>query len=349
MTITTAVPAGYKVEQVDLHEADDRLIDRVVAFMHAVNAEAVPEDPPAPADALRARLRLRSKFGERTDWLAWKGDELIGRISLHQNKSGSNEHIRDIGLNVLAPHRRRGVGSALFSTAVATLPDDGSVKLVETWTSTRVPSGAAFAERLGAKKGLHMRVSQVDLRTIDRDLMRQWAHVDPKGYHLEPIEDAIPERLMSAAVEAFNAINRMPREGLEMEDWKFTPELIRDWERQMKARGQHNWTLLAIEDATGAGVGFTGVFLDHREPTVVHQGGTAVDPAHQGRDIGKWLKGAMAEKIATEMPEARFIRTDNAGTNAPMLAINDRMGFREAWWGDIWQLPLEDAKRYARS
>lgn len=102
-----------------------------------------------------------------------------------------------------------------------------------------------------------------------------------------------------------------------------------------------------VEEATGAGAGFTGIFFDPRVPAVVHQGGTAVDPGHQGRDIGKLLKGAMAARVLDEMPGALFIRTDNAGTNAPMLAINDRMGFREAWWMDIWQLPLADAKRYA--
>jgi len=205
MATTTSVPAGYAVDPADLHDADDRLIAKAVAFTHAVNAEAVPEDPPSPDAAVAARLRLRSKFGERSDWLAWKGDELVGRISLHQDKSGSNEHIREIELNVLPAHRRRGVASALFAAAVASLPGDGGAKLVETWTSTRAPA----------------------------------------GYRLETIEDVIPDRLMGAAAEAFNAINRMPREGLEMEDWRCTPELIRDWERQMKARGQRTWTLLA--------------------------------------------------------------------------------------------------------
>lgn len=348
MTATTSAPAGYTVRQVDLHEADDRLVAAVVAFTHAVDAEQVPEDPPAPAEAIAARLRDRSQFGERTDWLAWQGQTLVGRLSMHQNKSGSNEHIREASLHVLADHRRRGLGSALFADAVASLPDDGSVKLVESWTSTRVPAGAAFAERLGAKPGLHLRVSQVDLRSVDRALMRQWAAVDPKGYRLEWVEDVVPDQLMGAAVEAFSAINRMPREGLEMEDWKFTPEIIRDWERQMRSRGQRSWTLLALEEATGAGVGYTAVFFDPRVPTVLRQGGTAVDPAHQGRDIGKWLKARVVERILAEMPAARFIRTDNAGTNAPMLTINDRMGFREAWWMDIWQIPLAHAKRHAR-
>lgn len=348
MTVNTAVPAGYAVEQVDLHDADDRLIDRVVALTHAIDEEAIPEDPPMPREGLVARLRTRSRFGDRLDWLASRGDEVVGRVTVFENKSGSNEHIREVMLHVRPEHRRRGVGSALFSSAMAAIPGDGTVRLVEGWTTTRVPAGMAFAERIAAKRGLHMRVSQVDLRTIDRALMGAWASASPAGYRLELVVDDIPDALMPAMIQAFNAINRMPREGLEMDDWKFTAETIRDWERQRRARGQIQWMLLAVEEATGAGAGFTNVVFDPRVPEIVHQGGTAVDPAHQGRDIGKWLKGRMVETIAAEMPRARFIRTDNAGTNAPMLAINDRMGFREAWWMDIWQMPLADAKAYGR-
>ncbi|MBI2324688.1 MAG: GNAT family N-acetyltransferase [Chloroflexi bacterium] len=349
MTTNTAIPAGYAIEQVDLHEADDRLIDRVVAFWHAMDAEAVPEDPPMPAEGLVARLRTRSQFGDRTDWIASSGDEVVGRIAVFENKSGSNEHIREVMLHVHPEHRRRGIGSALFSSAMAAIPDDGKTKLVAGWTTNRVPAGMAFAERLVAKKGMHMRVSQVYLRAIDRALIREWANVQPAGYHLEFVENDIPDALMPAMLQAFTAINRMPREDLEMEDWKFTAETIRDWERQRTARGQVQWMLLAIEDATGAGAGFTNVVFDPRIEAVVHQGGTAVDPAHQGRDIGKWLKATMVERILADLPKARFIRTDNAGTNAPMLAINDRMGFREAWWMDIWQMPLADAKAYAEA
>ncbi len=54
----------------------------------------------------------------------------------------------------------------------------------------------------------------------------------------------------------------------------------------------------------------------------------------------------MVEKILAELPEARYIRTENAGSNAPMLTINIKMGFRPAWENTIWQIPLADARRY---
>jgi hypothetical protein len=45
------------------------------------------------------------------------------------------------------------------------------------------------------------------------------------------------------------------------------------------------------------------------------------------------------------LPEARYVRTENAGSNDAMLAINVGMGFRPAWEETIWQMPVADARR----
>ena len=81
-------------------------------------------------------------------------------------------------------------------------------------------------------------------------------------------------------------------------------------------------------------------------PSILHQGGTATIPKHRGKGIGKWVKARLAQRVLDELPEARYIRTDNAGTNAAMLAINVAMGFKPVWESVIWQIPLEDARRY---
>jgi mycothiol synthase len=52
--------------------------------------------------------------------------------------------------------------------------------------------------------------------------------------------------------------------------------------------------------------------------------------------------------VLDELPETRYIRTDNARTNAAMLAINVAMGFKPVWVSVIWQIPLEDARRHLR-
>ena len=105
---------------------------------------------------------------------------------------------------------------------------------------------------------------------------------------------------------------------------------------------------IVIEEATGASAAFTQIFFDPRLPSIIHQGGTATIEEHRGKGIGKWVKARMAQRVLDEMPDARYIRTDNAGTNAAMLAINVAMGFVPVWESIIWQIPLEDARRYVR-
>jgi GNAT superfamily N-acetyltransferase len=344
MTTLTAAPAGYSIEQVDLPTASDDLIAQAVALQHAMDAERQPEDPPHPAERIAAGFRVTSKMWEREYLGAFVGGRLVGGASFGRNVEGSNLDHRYVDVAVHPEHRRRGLGRALFARAVEAI-GEGDDLLVNAWTTDRVPAGGAFAERVGAKRGLGMRVSQLDLRAVDRALIRGWASLDPAGYRLEVVVAETPEGLMQAAVNARLAINRMPREGLQMEDWTITPETIREGERTMKARGMDHWSIYAMS-ADGAGAGFTDIGFDRRYPHLIHQRGTAVDPAHQGKGIGKWMKARMVEKILAELPEAKLIRTDNAGTNAPMLGINVKMGFKPAWEATIWQLPLADAKKY---
>jgi GNAT superfamily N-acetyltransferase len=69
-------------------------------------------------------------------------------------------------------------------------------------------------------------------------------------------------------------------------------------------------------------------------------------PKHRGHGIGKWIKARMVERILAERPTARYVRTGNAYSNAAMLSINDRLGFKIIWSTVVWQIPIADAKRY---
>jgi mycothiol synthase len=51
----------------------------------------------------------------------------------------------------------------------------------------------------------------------------------------------------------------------------------------------------------------------------------------------------MLEKVLDEWPEGRFVRTGNADANAPMLRINNELGFRPYMAETIWQVPVVDA------
>jgi mycothiol synthase len=131
-----------------------------------------------------------------------------------------------------------------------------------------------------------------------------------------------------------------------MEDWLSTPEQIREFDRSRSAAGRLRRLLLAIDEATGETAGFTEMGYDPLVPHLLAQAGTAVSPSHRGRGIGKWLKATMLERVLREWPMATLVRTGNADANAPMLAINERLGFRPAWASIVYEVKIADARRY---
>src|SRR5436189_191776 len=152
-------------------------------------------------------------------------------------------------------------------------------------------------------------------------------------------------RCGKASIEASEGINDMPRGDIAFKDWKLTEAQIRQRESFFKQAGLTWWLLLAIDEQTGAGVGFTEVEFNPSDPHAIQQEGTAVVAAHRGRGIGLWLKAVMLGRILAQRPDSHFIRTGNANVNAQMLAINEKLGFTYAWQSTLWQLPMADARK----
>ncbi|MEE9601209.1 MAG: N-acetyltransferase, partial [Thermoplasmata archaeon] len=64
--------------------------------------------------------------------------------------------------------------------------------------------------------------------------------------------------------------------------------------------------------------------------------------------LGKWLKAAMLLRVREKFPQIQVVVTDNATSNAAMLSINERLGFRphkEGVWAQITLEALEDYLR----
>jgi GNAT superfamily N-acetyltransferase len=141
-------------------------------------------------------------------------------------------------------------------------------------------------------------------------------------------------------------MNQAPRGDLELEDFNFTPAQLREMEAAMQARGTVRWTMYSRERATGAFAGYTEVFWNPQRPEFVFQGNTGVFPEYRQRGLGRWLKAAMLAKVLRERPEVRFVRTNNADVNAPMLKINTELGFKPYLAETFWQVETERVQAY---
>jgi mycothiol synthase len=347
MTLAAERVGAYAIEQAELATLPDERLRRVAELVLVMDREAVPEDPETPIEVVMQRWRAKPELMIRTDWIATAtSGQVVGRSTLIRYEAPENRHLRETVLHVHPDHRRRGLGRALFAQLVNAACAERDDILLTGGTTSRVPAGEAFANRIGAEAALNNRLSQLDLEQLDRAMVRSWAALDPGGYRLVWIDREIPDALMANVIVAYDAMNTAPRGGLRVDDWKMTPEIVRDWERAERLKGMEHRLLLAIDDATGETAGFTEVAYDPRVAHVVYQHGTAVVPAHRGHGIGKWLKARMLARVDADWPHARFVRTGNAYSNAPMLSINDRLGFKVAWSKIHWQIGIGAAMRY---
>ena len=348
MPVVMAVSTNsYTVEPVDLATADDDLLREVATLTNAIAYERVPEDPPVPFEAFASRVRNRPAMVAIRDWLVRSAEgELVARGYVVRFEADTNKHFREVGIEVLPAHRRKGIATQLFCEIVAAAGDAGDI-VFGFFTNDRVPSAAAFLRRIGAKETLTMHTNQLELSQVDRTMVREWAAIDPKGYRLEWIDGDVPENLMNNVIVAYDTMNTAPRGNSAMQDWNTTAEQIREFDRSRNAAGRERRLVLAIHVATGDAAGYTELTYDPNVPVLIWQRGTAVITSHRGQGIGKWIKAAMLERAMRDWPKARLVRTGNADSNAPMLAINTRLGFKPAWADSIWEVGISDARRYA--
>jgi GNAT superfamily N-acetyltransferase len=339
------------LDLLDPRQADDLALAELWAFREVIRAERMPDDPPLLRESFVARTRNIPDFYHYEYQLmrAPGESEIVAACGFGYELTGENMHLAEADVEVLPGYRRRGLGRRLLGWAAAAAQAKGR-RLLLGHSSDRVPAGAAFARAVGATPGLEERHSQLVLAELDRGMLRDWqeqAFERAPGYELIFWDNEYPEELIEPFAALCQVMNTAPRGDLEVEDFTITPEQLREYRRRRIAAGRFAWTMLAREQATGALAGYSELMFDRSRPTIVSQAATGVRPEHRGRGLGRWLKAAMLERLLAEHPEARLVRTDNAETNASMLAINVALGFQPYMTVTIWQVEVERALAFA--
>lgn len=343
--MTTRASERYDVEPIDVRVSSEAELRPVAELVGALMRERVSEDPEAPLAYLIAGIRATPDAFERLDWVAKADGMLVGRALVWRRLYGTNQSARNVEIEVLPEHRRRGLARTFLREIVRGASDDASV-VFGFMSTDRIPAGEGFMRRLGAEASMAMTTNQLDLAAVDRALLARWCAAAPAGYRLEWIDGDAPERLLDNVVAAFNAMATTPTGTVRTWDFTTTRETVRSFERARREQGREHLFVMAIDEMTGETAGFTDISSHPSVPHLIRQGGTAVVEKHQGRGLGKWLKAVMLERVLTERPEARCMRTNNNPVNAPIIAINERLGFRPAWTNTVWQLPSADARHY---
>jgi GNAT superfamily N-acetyltransferase len=127
-------------------------------------------------------------------------------------------------------------------------------------------------------------------------------------------------------------------EGHEEEVWD--ADRVRENEALRVARGARGLVAVAEHRPSGRLVACTELLIGADTPEQAWQMLTVVHPEHRGHRLGLAIKLANLDELARRAPDVRLVVTGNAAVNAPMIAVNDMMGFEVAGEGQFWQKSL---------
>lgn len=341
-------PSKPEIRLFDRMAATDQQFATLNDLRNAVMAVATPDDPPNTVENTRMQLQNIPPVFEFHGWVAWDGDRAVGFANAVVPRMETNQHLIQMDISVAPESRRDGLATA-FLPAIVELARRENRRMVMANTWSTIPAGERFMEALGGNVGLSMRRNDLLVADLDRPLLRRWidrARERAGAYDIVEFTGPYPEAELGRISEMQKAINGMPTDTLDVEDFEFTPDHLKQMDESMVAQGGDRWSLVAREKLTGAYVGWTDMTFNPRKPKLADVGGTAVYPEHQNHGLGRWLKAAILDKLLREKPEVERVRTGNAHSNAPMLKINDELGFKPALTMNLWQVDTDRVSEY---
>ena len=296
--------------------------------------------PASVADAPRAAALLRATVpdGLNTDaglryrmtsalpedrmgyWKVEDEGELIGWGYAGLNRSAPTDTAGFAGIVVRASGRRNGVGARLWESLFAHVDEIGVRRLVA--HSQADDDSVGFARARGFTRSATQTSLVVDPRSI----------VPPPS-----LPDGIELRPFSAYVDDPFPVYEADLESIADEPGAedFSCMSFETWLRYHWQHPDCDRELGLVALVDGQIVGTTFLMTD-RERGRALNGGTGVRRAFRGRGVGLLMKQHSLAAAARAGIDRVF--TQNDDTNAPMIAINARLGYAPFSTGHSWVL-----------
>ena len=279
--------------------------------------DARPEDATAVAEVwaaaqpLLVRSAARAEADLRHDtvvdlcrWVAVLEDRLVGTSYARRLDDGTVM----VAVEVHPDSGSRGVGTALLGTALTAFTDAHELTAV----CSDDPISLAFAVRNNFVPIGEHRIAGVDPRTVPP------AGPVPAGLREVWLDEVDPELVRVAhntsAADDPSGLSRVYDRETFRVDWWSSPDNAPDL-----GRG-----LLDESGAEPVLAAFTSVQVD-RPRGRAWSSMTASRPAYRGRGLARWVKQRMLNAVAAA--GVTLASTANDATNAPMIAVNDALGY----------------------
>ncbi|MFF3615454.1 GNAT family N-acetyltransferase [Streptomyces sp. NPDC002580] len=263
----------------------------------------------------------------RPFWLASDAEGFpVGSASLRPFAEEGPERIAELEIAVHPAERREGVGGTLLDTAVAAAREDGRVALVS--RATAGSPGDAFLSARGFRRVLALTFARLPLAELDLPAVTAIAERPHQGYGLTYWDGVVPSGLAQSFADSRRAMDDMPMQdsarGIDVWD---VERVVAVAEAVLK-RGEALHTVAVVDRSNGSLVGFSELVVPGDGLGDAQHYGTAVLPEHRGHGLGLWMKAESIRLARLRYPELAGLLTDTADVNAPMIAVNDALGYR---------------------
>ncbi|MFJ9518754.1 GNAT family N-acetyltransferase [Kitasatospora sp. NPDC101801] len=230
-----------------------------------------------------------------------------GRVGVHA--SSGAEGLGFANLSVLPAARRKGVATALLAVAEEHLAGHGATR-IRAWVDDE-PTAVAFAEKHGFERGRCAHFAHLDLTAPLPPVP------EPPAVELRTAADYLddPRPLYLVDIEG----SQDEPGDVDLSDLSYEEWVAEVWEHPDLDR-----ELTTVVVADGRAVAFSAVHSDGG--TRYWSAFTTASAGYRGRGLAKLAKTDSLHRARARGHTDAY--TNNDATNAPMLAINDWLGYR---------------------
>ena len=318
---------------IDPVAADREFWVRYHVFRRVRQKDQRPDDPLKGDSEEEALMKRADPFTAHERFEVARDGVMLGSlegstVTRRSPEYETNKHLYDADLYVVPAQRRHGIGTSFLPVVVEQMSHHGCTT-VSFWSKDE--SGHEFMKWVGAETKMTSIESRLELSGVDWPMLERWVEegkARSPQTKLEIYDGPIPEAMRADyAPQLSSIVNTIPFENLDHGEIVITPEMMREWYARLEVTRTELYTVITREP-DGVISGITDTHWAPYHSTIVYQQFTGVRPDSRGRGLGKWIKAAMLLHLRRLHPEAEWVSTDNAGSNAPMLRINRAMGFR---------------------
>jgi GNAT superfamily N-acetyltransferase len=329
---------------------DGSAFDAWYAVLLATDEERWP-DWPQPGWSRREAHALIGVRDGATEYYCLSAIDDSGAtvgIGLCEVPQRDNRHSASIDVRVRPDQRRRGIGTAIVAEAERLLASEGRTVvngLFEVPTAQLDSSPAApFARRVGftATQQGNRRHLALPLDPARRARLLDEVARASGGYRTFTFRAPWPDEYLDDLCELSRRMSTdQPSGDPSHEEEVWDAARVAEMDRVTAAQGFTRLVAVAEHIESGRLVAFSEFALPLDHPAEAWQWATLVLREHRGRRLGLAVKLANLDFLADQAPDVRVVITGNAQENAPMIAVNDMLGFEVAATGTFWQKQLE--------